>query len=129
MSLRRFFTLYLGFIFCLVVLKQLLPFVFPNHLLFIADFWLVFVFFTGITLIAYLLAVWGIKISPELGGITILGALIIKMLFVFALAVVYVLNLKENVYVFVGNFFSLYLFFTIFEIYALLCNLRNQSIK
>ena len=125
MSLRKFIVAY--FIYTLVLagaavlLKHLLPSVIANQ------FWLVFGFLAGLTLIAYLLAHLGIKRNPQTGVLAILGAVILKMLFAMSFVLIYSLKQVKGDLVFALNFFSLYLLFTLFEILGLLRNLRHQN--
>ncbi|MNW17406.1 hypothetical protein D3C71_2165850 [compost metagenome] len=59
----------------------------------------------------------------------IMGSIALKMIFSMAFVLIYSLKGKENGFVFVLNFFSLYLLFSFFEIYCLLRNLRHQNKK
>lgn len=104
-----------------------LPFLFPDVKLFVSSFWALFVFFAGITFIAYILADLGIKRNPETGIMAIMGSITLKMIFSMAFVLIYSLNSKEKGIVMVINFFSLYLLFSFFEIYSLLRNLRHQN--
>ncbi|WP_343533651.1 hypothetical protein [Pedobacter sp.] len=125
MSLRKFIVAY--FIYTLILagaailLKELLP----NAIA--GQFWLVFGFLAGLTLIAYLLAHLGIQRNPQIGVFAILGSVIIKMLFAMAFVLIYSLKQAKGDLVFALNFFSLYLLFTLFEILGLLRNLRHQN--
>lgn len=104
-----------------------LPVFFPGVKLLANKFWLVFGFLGGLTLVAYIVALLGIRRNPESGILAIMGSIAIKMLFSMAFVLIYSLKHKEKDLVFVLNFFSLYLLFTFFEIYALLRNLRHQN--
>lgn len=104
-----------------MLLKELLP----NAIA--GQFWLVFGFLAGLTLIAYLLAHLGIQRNPQIGVFAILGSVIIKMLFAMAFVLIYSLKQAKGDLVFALNFFSLYLLFTLFEILGLLRNLRHQN--
>lgn len=125
MSLRKFIVAYLIYTLILagvaVLLKNLLPGVIADQ------FWLVFGFLAGLTLIAYLLAHLGIQRNPQIGVFAILGSVIIKMLFAMAFVLIYSLKQAKGDLVFALNFFSLYLLFTLFEILGLLRNLRHQN--
>jgi len=125
LSLRKFIVAYLIYTLILagvaVLLKNLLPGVIADQ------FWLVFGFLAGLTLIAYLLAHLGIQRNPQIGVFAILGSVIIKMLFAMAFVLIYSLKQAKGDLVFALNFFSLYLLFTLFEILGLLRNLRHQN--
>lgn len=104
-----------------------LPYFFPDVKLLANKFWLVFGFLGILTFIAYIVAFLGIKRNPETGVLAITGSIAVKMLFSMAFVLIYSLNHKGKDIVFVLNFFSLYLLFTLFEIYGLLRNLRHQN--
>lgn len=127
MSLAKFTLSYLLYAACLAAIAYFLPFLFPDVKLLVSGFWGLFVFFAGITFIAYVLADLGIKRNPETGIMAIMGAIALKMIFSMAFVLIYSLNSKEKGIVMVLNFFSLYLLFSFFEIYALLRNLRHQN--
>ncbi|RQO72232.1 hypothetical protein DBR43_13565 [Pedobacter sp. KBW06] len=129
MSLTRFTLYYLLYSFVLAVIAYFLPAIFPEQLILVKKFWLVFGFLASITFIAYILADLGIKKNPETGIMAIMGSIALKMIFSMAFVLIYSLKSKENGFVFVLNFFSLYLLFSFFEIYCLLRNLRHQNKK
>ena len=106
-----------------------LPVLFPGVPLLANKFWLLFGFIGGLTYIAYVMAYLGIKMDPETGIMAIMGSIVLKMIFSMAFVLIYSLNTKEKGLVFALNFFSLYLLFSFFEIYSLLCNLRHQNNK
>ena len=104
-----------------------LQYVFPSVSLLANKFWLIFGFLGVLTLIAYVLAFFGIKHNPEIGVMAIMGSIVLKMIFSMAFVLIYSLNHKGKDLLFVLNFFSLYLLFTCFEIFGLLRNLRHQN--
>lgn len=127
MSLSKFTLSYL--LYCLVIgtIAYYLPSFFPDKTMLVPKFWLVFGFLGGITYIAYLMVYLGTKSSPETGIMAIMGSIALKMLFSMAFVLIYSLKSTGSGLVFVLNFFSLYLLFSCFEIYCLLCNLRHQN--
>lgn len=127
MSLPRFIGYYILYTAILAVIAIALPYVFPNVNLLATKFWLIFGFLSLLTLIAYILAFFGIKRNPETGIMAIMGSIVLKMIFSMAFVLIYSLNHKGKDLLFVFNFFSLYLLFTCFEIYGLLRNLRHQN--
>ncbi len=129
LSITRFILYYFIFTVLIAGIAIGLPYFFPNTPLLIDKFWVVFSFVTGITLIAYLVAYFGIKRKPEMGVMAIMASVGLKMLFSMAFILVYVLYTPVNRILFVFNFFSLYFLFSGFEIYALLCNLRHSLKK
>jgi hypothetical protein len=128
MTIQRSILYYLAYTICVIGIILLLPVIFPGKTLFIAKFWVVFGFIAGITFIAFLVALLGIKRNPETGVMAIMVSITLKLLFTMAFVLVYVLKTPVSSLLFVLNFFSLYFLFSGFEIYALLCNLRH-SIK
>ena len=122
------FTLYY-FLYALVLagIAYALPYLFPHVTLVVKKFWLIFGFIGGLTYIAYIMAFLGIKMDPQAGVMAIMGSIVLKMIFSLAFVLIYSLNSKEKGIVFALNFFSLYLLFSFFEIYSLLCNLRHQN--
>lgn len=100
-----------------------------NQNFLIPHFWLVFGYMGAITFIVYYLSIAGIKYGGENQGAILLSAIVLRMLFTLAFILVYTLKIKVEAVLFVANFFSIYLLFTVFEIYCLLCNLRHQNKK
>ena len=125
MALKKFITFYLLYTALLAGIALLIKHFFP--LAITAQFWLVFGFLAGLTLIAYLLASFGIQKNPQVGVFAILGSVIIKMLFAMSFVLIYSLKQAKGDLAFALNFFSLYLLFTLFEILGLLRNLRHQN--
>ncbi|TCC94557.1 hypothetical protein EZ428_00465 [Pedobacter frigiditerrae] len=138
MGIQRFILYYILYTALLAGIALSLPHLFPDVKLLANKFWVVFGFLGGLTFIAYILALIGIKRNPETGVLAIMGSIAVKMLFSMAFVLIYSLNTKKNGLVnglnaeekdlvFIFNFFSLYLLFTFFEIYGLLRNLRHQN--
>ena len=127
LGLLRFVLYYIIYAALIAGVAILLPYIFPSVKLLADKFWLLFWFLGVLTLIASVLALLGIERRPELGVMAILGAIIVKMLFSMSFVLIYSLKRPEGDLFFVFNFFSLYLLFTLFEILALLCNLRHQN--
>ena len=129
MTLAKFTSIYFIFIGLLIGVVAVLPLLFPDKVLFISNFWVMFGFLAGITYIAYMLVDIGIKRDPEVGVMAIMGSIAVKMIFCMAFVLIYSIKAKGIGLVFMLNFFSLYLLFTAFEIYCLLRNLRHQNLK
>ena len=127
MDLKKFIIYYILYSAFLAGIALLLPVVFPGVTRLVPKFWGIFVFLAGITFIAYIVAYLGINRSPETGTMTIMGSITLKLLFCMAFVLIYSLKSKGNGLIFIGNFFSLYLLYSFFEIYCLLCNLRHQN--
>jgi len=129
LTLAKFTSSYLIFIGVLIGIIAVLPMLFPDTQLFVKNFWLMFGFLAGITFIAYMLVDIGIKRDPEVGIMAIMGSIAVKMIFCMAFVLIYSIKEKGIGVVFLLNFFSLYLLFSVFEIYCLLRNLRHQNLK
>ena len=127
LSLAKFTLYYLIYTLILAGIAYALPFLFPGTPLLVKKFWLVFGFLGVLTYIAYITAFLGIKMDPQAGVMAIMGSIVLKMIFSLAFVLIYSLNSTEKGIVFALNFFSLYLLFSFFEIYSLLCNLRHQN--
>jgi len=129
LTLAKFTSSYLIFSGVLIGIIAVLPMLFPDTQLFVKNFWLMFGFLAGITFIAYILVDIGIKRDPEVGIMAIMGSIAVKMIFCMAFVLIYSIKEKGIGVVFLLNFFSLYLLFSVFEIYCLLRNLRHQNLK
>lgn len=101
---------------------------FPTQLL-IPYFWATFGFMATITLIIYLLSCLGLKIGGDHQSFILLAAIVLRLLLTLSFLLIYTQKVKVEAVLFMTNFFSLYLLFTVFEIYCLLCNLRHQIKK
>ena len=95
----------------------------------IPNFWVLFGFFSGLTLIIFRTGYLMMDISTKASGQALLGGIAIRFLFCMVIALVYISNFKVEPLTFLINFFYLYFFNTVFEIYCLLRNLRNQNTK
>ncbi|WP_412466302.1 hypothetical protein [Pedobacter sp. KLB.chiD] len=129
MTLAKFTSIYFIFVGLLIGVIAVLPMVFPDQQLLVNNFWVMFGFLAGITYIAYILVDIGIKRDPEVGVMAIMGSIAVKMIFCMAFVLIYSIKAKGIGPVFLLNFFSLYLLFTVFEVYCLLRNLRHQNLK
>src|SRR4029078_5303155 len=90
-------------------------------------FWQLFVLFAILTLLIYTVSYWRMGISHKASGQILLGGITIKLLIYMLVAFIYLYNIDVNSSRFLLNFFYLYFFHSVFEIYCLLCNLRNQK--
>ena len=95
----------------------------------IPKFWVLFGFFAGLTLIIFFTGFIMSRISNKASGQALLGGITIRLLFCMIIVLVYLSNFKVEPLKFLVNFFYLYFFSTVFEIYCLLRNLRNQNTK
>jgi hypothetical protein len=93
------------------------------------DFWVIFFFLSGITL----LVVAGILIVrqmyPTLFSEGFMGATVFKILVCLVFVLVFLAKNRVNKHVFIGDFFYIYLLNTAFEVYILLRTLRNKNLR
>jgi hypothetical protein len=92
-------------------------------------FWVMFVFLSGLTFLTVMSIIIVGHINKELYAQTFLAATTVKILVSMFFALIFILKIKVNRYVFVADFFYIYFLNMAFEIYGLLCNLRNQNLK
>ena len=90
-------------------------------------FWQLFALFAVLNLVIHILNHIGL-IKSNAGAVKgFMGGTFLKFLVFMIVIFVYTSNIQINGPKFIGNFFYLYLFNTVFEIYCLLLNLRNQN--
>lgn len=99
----------------------------PNLL--VPHFWLLYAFITGLTFLVMVAIIITKQINPENYAQTFLATTVFKLLASLAFLVVFIMKIKVDKAVFVGNFFYLYFLNTAFEVSVLLRNLRNQNLK
>jgi hypothetical protein len=92
-------------------------------------FWLLYAFITGLTFLVMVAIIITKQVNPENYAQTFLATTVFKLLAVLAFMVVFIMKIKVNKAVFVGDFFYLYFLNTAFEVSVLLRNLRNQNLK
>lgn len=129
MGTRKFSIYYILLVASVALVFWLLnSFVFNGTLL-IPHFWLVYGFMAGITLLVYGLSIVGLKIGGDHQSSILLAAIVLRLLLTLSFLLVYVVKIRVDAVLFLVNFFSIYLLFTVFEVYCLLCNLRHQIKK
>jgi hypothetical protein len=129
MSFNRFIIYFILFNLFLAAAPFFADYFFPERGVLIPKFWPMFWIFSFITFNIYIIASWRMRISDQASAQALLVSITVKMLFSMIIAFVYIQNNTFDPIYFVINFFYLYFFHTVFEIYCLLCNLRNQKIK
>ena len=129
MSVLRFLIYFFLFMLVLSIAPLIFQYFFSELDLLIPRFWSLFLIFGLLTLGIYILASWRMQISNKASGQALLGSVTVKLLFCMIIAFVYINANPVDPVKFVINFFYLYFFHTVFEIYCLLCNLRNQKFK
>lgn len=129
MTLKRFLLLFLFFNSTLAIVPCLVQIYYPEKDLLIPHFWLLFGIFSALTLLLYLIAHWMMGISNTASGQALLGSIIARLLICMIMVFIYLSETTVSPAKFLLSFFYLYFFHTVFEIYCLLCNLRNQKFK
>jgi len=129
MSVSRFLIYFILFILALSIAPLMFQYYFPEKDLLIPRFWPLFFIFGILTFSILVIASWRMRISNKASGQALLGSVTIKLLFCMVIAFVYINANPVDPIKFIINFFYLYFFHTVFEIYCLLCNLRNQKFK
>ncbi len=129
MSIRRFLVYFLLFNITLSIAPLLAGNYYTEPPVLIPRFWNMFAVFSIITFIIYILASWRMKVSYRSSGEALLASIAVKLLLYMVIAFVYISSNAVDPVKFMISFFYLYFFHTVFEIYCLLCNLRNQKFK
>lgn len=129
MSIGRFLVYFLLFNTLLSIAPLLAENYYPEFPVLIPRFWNMFAVFSIITFIIYVLASWRMKVSYKSSGEALLASIAVKLLLYMVIAFVYISSNAVDPIKFMISFFYLYFFHTVFEIYCLLCNLRNQKFK
>ena len=129
MKIKRFILYFIIF----NGLLSLAPLIAQNYFseagILIPHFWILFSIFSGLTFSIYIIAYWRMSISDRSSGLALLGSITLKLLFCMIMAFVYLSQNSVEAAKFLLSFFYLYIFHTVFEIYCLLRNLRNQNSK
>ncbi len=92
-------------------------------------FWGMFFFVSVITLIVVVMVLAVQQRDREMYASAFLGGTTFKLLACLVFVLVFVRKNHPEKYVFVADFMYLYLLNTVFEIYGLLHNLRNQNLR
>ena len=95
----------------------------------LSDFWLIFGFMSGLTLLVIASILVIRQMYPTMFSEAFMGATGFKILACLLFVVVFLKNNTVNKYVFLGDFFYIYLLNTAFEIYILLRTLRHKILR
>ncbi len=127
MTTTGFLYRFLTFSAALALVAAGLQYAFGHTRILSPHFWVLFAVLALVTIAAYLLAAWGIRIGGQWSVLSIMGSIFFK--FLFALVAVWIILRKQtdNQTIFVLNFFSVYFCFSVFEVICLLRNLRHQN--
>lgn len=92
-----------------------------------SSIWSIFGFITGLSYLLSVVIGWLYRKSPEnFFGLKILGMLIRTLSATGFIGILVVMGL-ENIILFIANFFLIFLFYMIFDIYTFISNLRPIS--
>ncbi|WP_295653463.1 hypothetical protein [uncultured Mucilaginibacter sp.] len=127
MKLALYYRYFIVFNILLAIPPIVAQVFFAHRDLLIPYFWQFFGLFAIVNLVIHLLNHLGI-ISSGTGLVkTFLGGTMLKFLLWMIVIFIYTSEIDVNGGNFLINFFYLYLFNSVFEIYCLLINLRNQN--
>lgn len=129
MSLKTLFIYFFGFMLVLALGPFIMERYFPADSLLVPNFWRLYFIFGLLTIFILSTASWIMRISARASAQALLGSITIKLLFCMVLAFIYLSRFQVEPVKFLASFFYLYFFHTVFEIYCLLRNLRNQNFK
>ena len=93
------------------------------------DFWLIFFFLSGLTLLVVASILIIRQMFPTMFSEAFMGATIVKILSCLIFVLIFVHENKVEKHVFIGDFFYEYFLNTAFEIYILLRTLRNKILR
>ncbi len=114
-------------VFSLIVLALVLLFQQTLPQILSESIWTIFYFMVIMSYLVSFLALWLYKKSPEnFLQIKLLG-MVIRILASLTFIAVIVWRGEENIILFIANFFILFLFYLIFDIYTFISNLRPIS--
>lgn len=114
-------------LFSLIVLGLILLFQQTLPQMLSESIWTIFYFMVILSYLVSFLALWLYKKSPEnFLQIKLLG-MVIRILASLTFIAVIVWGAEENILLFIANFFILFLFYLIFDIYTFISNLRPIS--
>lgn len=117
----KFFLFSLLIVGLLLIFQQFLPKTIHG------DIWIIVGFVAGLSYLISALALWLYKKSPEnFLQIKLLG-MVIRILSSLGFIAILVVIGVENIILFIANFFILFLFYLIFDIYSFISNLRPIS--
>jgi hypothetical protein len=91
--------------------------------------WLAFTFLLIMALGVHLGIEWVTRKRAQGWVVYYLGIVVSRLLLSVGFLAYFIFSDFEQLYLFIGNYFVLYLFYSGFEIYTLLANLRRNSIS
>ncbi|MBW4888401.1 hypothetical protein KXQ82_01680 [Mucilaginibacter sp. HMF5004] len=128
MSLFRFILYYLGFVIVIAIPPMVLTETAYAYLL-VPHFWVLFWYMAILTLIVIVLVLMVQKSNSEFYAQAFLGGTTFKILACLIFMVIFLRKNQVDKLFFMGDFFYIYFLNTVFEVYGLLRNLRNQNLR
>ena len=95
----------------------------------VANFWLIFFFLSGLTFLVITAILLVQKKNKEHYVQAFLICTTVKILACLVFIIVFLAKNKVNKYVFLADFFYVYLLNMVFEVYVLLRNLRHKNLR
>ena len=95
----------------------------------VPNFWLIFFFLSGLTFLVLISILIVQHKNEEYYVQAFLAATTVKILACLVFIVVFLMKNKVNKYVFLADFFYIYLLNMVFEVYVLLRNLRHKNLR
>ena len=95
----------------------------------VTHFWLIFFFLSGLTFLVLSSILFVQQKNKEYYVQAFLAATTVKILACLVFIVVFLMKNKVNKYVFLADFFYVYLLNMVFEVYVLLRNLRHKNLR
>ena len=129
LGFRKFLLIYILLVSAVALIFWALDSFLLSQSLLIPYFWLVYGYMASITVLVYGVSIIGIKMGGDHQSAILLSAIVLRLLLTLCFILFYIVKIRVDAVLFIVNFFSIYLFFTVFEIYCLLCNLRHQIKK
>ncbi len=95
----------------------------------ITKFWILFGYVSALTLLVIIAVTVAQKTNTEAGAPAFLAATTVKILSTLFFLLIFLRKNHVNKLPFAADFFYIYLLNTLFEVYSLLRNLRNQNLR
>ncbi|MDB5006457.1 MAG: hypothetical protein JWQ84_641 [Mucilaginibacter sp.] len=128
MKIYQAILFYLWFAFIIAIPPYALN-KFGHSDLLIPEFWLIFFFLSGLTVLVVTSILIIRQMYPTMFSEAFMGATVVKILSCLIFVLVFLAKNKMNKYVFLGDFFYVYFLNTAFEVYILLRTLRNKILR
>ena len=95
----------------------------------VPHFWLIFFYISGFTFLVVGLMLFVQQKNKDYAAQAFLAGTTIKILACIFFIVIFSMKNKVNKYIFLGDFFYIYLLNMVFEVYVLLRNLRHKNLR